>query len=93
MTTRRASLSGQAAVLAFGALFTQAATLASLIVLTRLVAKPALGGYQQLWLIYGILAPFLVGGVPTALLYFLPHARDEHEAKRWVVDAYVVLAL
>jgi O-antigen/teichoic acid export membrane protein len=93
VTTRRASLSGQAAVLAFGALFTQAATLASLIVLTRLVAKPALGGYQQLWLIYGILAPFLVGGVPTALLYFLPHARDEHEARRWVVDAYVVLAL
>jgi len=80
-------------VLAFGALFTQAATLASLIVLTRLVAKPALGGYQQLWLIYGILAPFLVGGVPTALLYFLPHARDEHEARRWVVDAYAVLAL
>jgi O-antigen/teichoic acid export membrane protein len=92
VTVRRGSLSGQAAILAFGALFTQAATLASLIVLTRLVAKGALGGYQQLWLVYGILAPFLVGGVPTALLYFLPHARDEHEARRWVVDAYVVLA-
>jgi O-antigen/teichoic acid export membrane protein len=93
VTPRRGSLSGQAAILAFGALLTQAATLASLIVLTRLVAKGALGGYQQLWLIYGILAPFLVGGVPTALLYFLPHARSEHEAKRWVVDAYVVLAM
>jgi O-antigen/teichoic acid export membrane protein len=92
VTPRRGSLSGQAAILAFGALFTQAATLASLIVLTRLVAKGALGGYQQLWLIYGILSPFLVGGVPTALLYFLPRAQDENEARRWVFDAYVVLA-
>jgi O-antigen/teichoic acid export membrane protein len=89
----RTSLTDQAAVLAFGALLTQAATLASLVVLTRLVAKPALGGYQQLWLIYGIIAPFLVGGVPTALLYFLPRARSEHEARRWVLDAYVVLAM
>jgi O-antigen/teichoic acid export membrane protein len=92
VTVRRGSLSSQAAILAFGALLTQAATLASLVVLTRLVAKPALGGYQQLWLIYGILSPFLVGGVPTALLYFLPRARNEHEARRWVLDAYLVLA-
>ena len=92
MSRPRTSLGGQAAVLAFGALFTQAASLISLIVLTRLVAKPALGGYQQLWLIYGILSPFLVGGVPTALLYFLPRARSEDEARRWVVDSYVILA-
>jgi O-antigen/teichoic acid export membrane protein len=93
MTERRGSLSGQAAVLAFGAMLTQAATLVSLVVLTRVVAKPALGGYQQLWLIYGILAPFLVGGVPAALLYFLPRARSDDEARHWVVDAYAVLAV
>jgi O-antigen/teichoic acid export membrane protein len=92
MTPRRGSLSSQAAVLAFGALLTQAATLGSLVALTRIVDKPALGGYQQLWLIYGILSPFLVGGVPTALLYFMPHAESEESARKWVVDAYVILA-
>ncbi len=85
------SLGGQAAVLAVGAMFTQAATLASLVVLTRLVAKPALGGYQQLWLIYGILSPFLVGGLPTALLYFLPRVRSREEATKWVLDSYLIL--
>ena len=88
---RQGGLGGQAAVLAVGAMFTQAATLGSLVVLTRLVDKPALGGYQQLWLIYGILSPFLVGGLPTALLYFLPRARSDDEASKWVLDSYVIL--
>jgi O-antigen/teichoic acid export membrane protein len=72
-------------------MFSQAATLLSIVVLTRLVAKPALGGYQQLWLIYGILAPFLVGGMPTALLYFLPRTRTREEARKWVLDSYLIL--
>lgn len=90
-TRSQPSLGGQAAVLAVGAMFSQAATLASLVVLTRLVSKPELGGYQQLWLIYGILSPFLVGGLPTALLYFLPRARSREDASKWVRDSYLIL--
>ena len=70
----------------------QAATLASLIVLTRLVAKGRSAATSSCGSSTGSSAPFLVGGVPTALLYFLPHAQDENEARRWVFDAYVVLA-
>lgn len=88
---RTEGLGGQAAALALGALLSQAATLVSLVVLARLVPKPALGGYQQLWLLYGIVAPFLVGGVPTALLYFIPRAATRDEISRWVRDAYVLL--
>ena len=86
------SLGSQAAVLAVGAMFSQAATLASLVVLTRLVSKPVLGSYQELWLIYGILAPFLVGGLPTALLFFVPRTRSREAAWRWIRDSYVILA-
>ena len=89
---RSTGLGGQAAALALGALLSQAATLGSLIVLARLVPKPALGGYQQLWLLYGILSPFLVGGVPTALLYFIPRAASREAISRWVRDAYLLLA-
>lgn len=89
---RRPGLGGQAAALALGALLSQAATLLSLVVLARLVPKPALGGYQQLWLLYGILSPFLIGGVPTALLYFIPRAATREAVSKWVRDAYLLLA-
>ena len=87
----RRGLGSQAAVLAVGSMFVQVAALVSLIVLARLVAKPALGGYQQLWLIFGILAPFLVAGVPTALLYFLPRTESREEQHAIVLNAYVIL--
>jgi O-antigen/teichoic acid export membrane protein len=73
-------------------MLSQAATLLSLVILARLVPKHALGGYQQLWLIYGILSPFLVGGVPTALLYFIPRSATREEISKWVRDAYLLLA-
>jgi O-antigen/teichoic acid export membrane protein len=88
---QKRSLGSQAAVLALGAMFTHAATLASLVVLTRLVSKPVLGSYQELWLIYGILSPFLVGGLPTALLFFVPRTSNRGDAWRWIRDSYLIL--
>ena len=89
---KQRSLGGEAAVLAVGAACVQAVTLVSLVVLTRVVDKPALGGYQQLWLIYGILSPFLLAGLPTALLFFLPRASSSEEAGRWLLDSYLIVA-
>ena len=88
---RRASLTRQAGALASGSLATQAAQLLLLMVLTRLVAKAQLGGYQQLMLVYGILAPLLVAGIPAALLYYLPRSEDPARMRNWVGQAYLLL--
>lgn len=87
----RPSLTRQAAALASGSLATQAAALLLLVGLTRLVSKTELGAYQQLNLIYGIVSPLLVAGIPAALLYFVPRTDDPTERKAWVGQAYLVL--
>lgn len=88
----RPSLTRQAAALASGSLATQASALVLLIALTRLVSKEELGAYQQLGLIYGIVSPLLVAGIPAALLYFVPRTDDASQRKAWVGQAYVVLS-
>jgi O-antigen/teichoic acid export membrane protein len=91
MGRRTSGLAGQAAALAIGSVFAQGAGLLTLVVLTRLLAKDQVGGYQQLWLIYGLLSPFLVAGIPAALLYFLPRAASDDERRAWIVEAYLTL--
>jgi O-antigen/teichoic acid export membrane protein len=59
--------------------------------LTRLVTKGQLGSYQQLTLLYGIVSPLLVAGIPTALLYFIPRSQERTEIRSWVGTAYLVL--
>jgi O-antigen/teichoic acid export membrane protein len=89
--TKRSSLSRQAGTLAFGSLATQASYLVLLMALTRLAPKSQLGGYQQLQLIYGILSPLLIAGIPAALLYFIPRSDDPARTRAWVGEAYVLL--
>ena len=89
----RRSLASEAAALAVGSLFTQGAAFVSVIVLARLLSKAELGGYQQLLLLYAILTPLLIGGIPSALLYFLPRSAGQHERRRWVFDAYATLTV
>jgi O-antigen/teichoic acid export membrane protein len=89
--TRFPSLTRQAGALGLGALAAQTSGLVLLMALTRLVPKTELGGYQQLALIYGIVSPLLVAGIPAALLYFMPRAKDEQQAREWVGAAYVLL--
>ena len=38
------------------------------------MAKEQIATFQQLNLLYGDLAPLLLGGIPAALLYFVPRA-------------------
>ena len=85
------SLTRQAAALASGSLATQASALLLLMALTRLVPQAELGAYQQLGLIYGILAPLLVAGIPAALLYFVPRSDDPAVSRAWIGQAYLLL--
>ena len=86
------SLASDAAVLAIGSLFTQAAGLVSVMILARLLPKAELGGYQQLLLIYGIASPLLIGGIPAAIQFFVPRETDVEQRRRWIFDAYATLA-
>jgi O-antigen/teichoic acid export membrane protein len=87
----RPSLTRQAGALASGSFATQVLAVVMLIALARLVSKAELGGYQQLALLYGILQPLLVGGIPAALLYFVPRSADPAEARAWLGHAYLLL--
>lgn len=86
------SLAGNAALLVIGSVFTQAAAILTLSALARLVPKDQLGTYQQLSLLYGIVSPLLLGGIPAGLLYFLGRARDDRERREWIYQSYSVLA-
>jgi O-antigen/teichoic acid export membrane protein len=88
---KRPSLTRQAGALASGSFVAQVLGLVLLMVLTRLVAKDELGAYQQLQLIYGILSPLLIAGIPAALLYFIPRSEDPEHARAWIGQAYVLL--
>ena len=87
----RPSLTRQAGALASGSFATQVLAVIMLMALARLVSKPELGGYQQLALIYGILQPLLIGGIPAALLYFVPRSDDAVEQRVWLGHAYLLL--
>jgi O-antigen/teichoic acid export membrane protein len=87
----RRSLTRQTAAIFVGGLVAQASSVVLLAGLTRLVSKDELGAYQQLTLLYGIVSPLLVAGIPTALLYFIPRSQEPAEVRSWVGTAYVVL--
>ena len=88
---KRTSLAGDAAGLAFGFLLSQAAQIVTLSVLARLVAKDEVATYQQMNLIYGVISPLLLAGIPAGLLYFVPRASLGDERRAWVARAYVLL--
>ena len=86
------SLARDAAYLAFGSLVSQGAILLTISAVARLVPKADVGTYQQLSLVYSITAPLFLGGIPAALLYFIPRARNPVELREWVVRSYLLLA-
>lgn len=90
---RRGGLASDAAAVAIGGAFTQGAALLSIMLLTRLIAKSELGGYQQLSLVFAVLSPLLLAGIPAALQYFVPRSGTREEQQRWVLDAFLVLTV
>jgi O-antigen/teichoic acid export membrane protein len=85
-------LAGDAAVLATVALLTQGASMLGTIALARILPLGEFGLYQQLLLLYAIVAPLLFGGVPAALTYYLSRSTTEEERAGWTFDATVALA-
>ena len=79
------------ASLALGSLFTQVAQILTLAVLARSVAKDQVATYQQMNLLFAVVAPMLVAGIPTALLYFIPRAGLHEERNAWIMRAYLLL--
>jgi O-antigen/teichoic acid export membrane protein len=90
-SVRPRSLTGDAALLTLGSLFTQGAQIVSLSVLARLVAKDQIATYQQLTLLYGIISPLLLAGVPAGLLFFISRAKSDEERHVWISRAYLLL--
>ena len=88
---RRPSLTRQVGALASGSVAANVFALLLLMALTRLVPKAELGAYQQLGLIFSIVSPLLVAGIPVALLYFIPRSDDPADASSRVGEAYIVL--
>ena len=88
---KRRNLTEDVALLTLGSLFTQGTQILSVSMLARLVAKDQLATYQQLNLLYGIIAPLMLAGVPAALLYFIPRASAGDSPPRWVSRAFLVL--
>jgi O-antigen/teichoic acid export membrane protein len=88
---RPRSLSGDAGLLTLGSLFSQGAQIVSLSVVARLVAKSQIATYQQCTLLYGIIAPLLLAGVPAGLLYFMSRAKSDEERRVWISRAYLLL--
>ena len=77
--------------MALGSLFAQVTQILTLSALARIVAKDQIATYQQLNLLYGIVAPLLLAGIPTALLYLVPRAELADERRAWIMRAYIVL--
>ena len=89
---RRRSLASDAGLLAAGSLFTLVAQILALGVIARIVAKDQVAVYQQLNLLYGIISPLLLAGVPFGLLYFVSRAASDEERRMWMSRGYVLLA-
>lgn len=79
-------------MLAVGSAFTQGSALLSTIVLARVLAPTTFGGWQQLLLLYGVVSPLLLAGLPAAITYFMARATDRDDHARLAFEALVALA-
>lgn len=74
---RGASIISRAGPLMLGNTVQQLSILALLIALPRIFGRAEYGAYRQVWLIYNLLAPLLMLGIPSSLLYFIPRLEPE----------------
>jgi O-antigen/teichoic acid export membrane protein len=85
-------LAGDAAVLATAALVTQGAGMLGTIALARLLPLDEFGLFQELLLLYAIVAPLLYAGLPAALTFYLSRSTTDEERRGWTFDATIALA-
>ncbi len=65
-------LADRAAFLITGNGIQSLASMATVMVLTRLLTATQWGSYKQMWLAYNAAAPFLLLGIPASVLFFVP---------------------
>ena len=85
------NLTSKAGLIAFGSGAAQIITILSTIVLARILSKGDLGTYKQTFLLYHIVAPIFIAGVPSSIFYFLPRLKKEEDKKMFVVRSISLL--
>ncbi|MEX0621771.1 MAG: oligosaccharide flippase family protein [Candidatus Woykebacteria bacterium] len=85
------NLSSKAAVIAFGAGIAQLITVLSTVILARILTQADLGTYKQIFLIYHLLAPIFITGIPASIYYFLARLKKEDEKKLFVARSISLL--
>ena len=86
------SRSFSAIVLSFGRIIAALLSLGTSVVLSRLLSQNEYGTYQQVWLIYATLIPFVMLGMPASVTYYIPQA-DGIEQKMIVIQTALLLVL
>lgn len=85
-------LSTQAAMIATGRGVAMLSTLLTAAVLSRLLAPELYGTYRQLWLVYQILTPVIVLGIPMSVAFFIPQMKRVEQKAFMVQNGSVLLA-
>jgi O-antigen/teichoic acid export membrane protein len=81
-----------AVALAAGRMGASLLSLVTAMVLSRLLSQQHYGTYQQVWLVYNTLLPFVLFGLPASVMYFVPQ-QDARGQKMIVVQTTILLVL
>jgi O-antigen/teichoic acid export membrane protein len=88
----RMNLSRDAVALVAGRLAGAMCFLAGMMVLARLLTREHYGLYQQVWLVYNIILPFMMMGVPGGVTYFVPQM-DKAGQKAVLINTIGILGM
>jgi len=77
-------LADRAGFIILGNIAQSLAQMAVVMVLARLFSRADYGSYRQVWLVYWMLSPVLLLGIPSSILYFLPRLQPE-QRRRFVL--------
>jgi len=79
-------------VLAVGRILNALASLATYMILSRLLTQANYGTYQQVWLVYLTIMPLLAMGLPASITFFIPQKTREDQ-KTIIVQTTILLML
>jgi len=86
-------LADRAAFLITGNGIQSLASMATVMVLTRLLTATQWGSYKQMWLAYNAAAPFLLLGIPASVLFFVPRLEAKDRSLFTTQSALLLAAI
>ena len=92
LRSQNMSYSSSVAVLSAGRVLGALLSLATAMVLSRLLTRAEYGTYQQIWLVYNTIAPLFILGLPAGVVYYTSQA-DAGGRKMIVRQTTLLLAL